>query len=206
MKRIIGLIATALMLAVCSAPAQAAAPFPAHAFDRIFVIIFENKTPAQVLSQPYFGEIAKRGVLLKNYRAVAKPSQPNYIAMLAGNTLVRTNASYNLPQRNLVDLMEEAGVSWKAYMEAYPGKCFAGGSYKGLYARKHNPFISFNSVRNDPLRCAKVVNADQLEADIAGGALPRFSFYVPDMNNSGHDKPVSHADAWLRSSCEARCW
>lgn len=198
MKRVCVFVLMAFVL-VMGATANMTHALTTHSFDHIFVIVFENKTPAQVLSQPTFGALAKRGVLLTNYRAVAKPSQPNYIAMLAGDPLVRDNFSHNLPQRNLVDLMEAAGVSWKAYVQAYPGDCFAGGSDKGLYARKHNPFISFDSVRNDPHRCAKIVNADQLDTDIAGGKLPQFSFFVPDMKNSAHDKPIEYADAWLKT-------
>ena len=210
MKRIISMALIALSLVACNAPAQvsqvvhAVQPFPAHTFDHIFVIIFENKSPAEVMRQPYFSALAKRGVQLTNYRGITHPSQPNYIALVAGDPLVRDNFSHNLSQRNLADLMEEAGVSWKTYVEAYPGNCFNGGSYKGLYARKHNPLISFDSVRNDPQRCAKIVNADQLNADIAGDALPQFSLYVPDMNNSAHDKPISYADAWLKTFLEPK--
>jgi hypothetical protein len=41
------------------------------------------------------------------------------------------------------------------------------------------------------LRCAKVVNAADplagLDADLAAGTLPQYSFYTPDINNDGHD-------------------
>ena len=38
---------------------------------------------------------------------------------------------------------------------------------------KHNPFISFPSITNNATRCAKIVNADQLDTDIANNAVPQ---------------------------------
>ena len=40
----------------------------------------------------------------------------------------------------------------------------------GSYYRKHNPLVSFNNVRNNPARCAKIVNSAQLDKDLAGNA------------------------------------
>jgi hypothetical protein len=38
----------------------------------------------------------------------------------------------------------------------------------GTYWRKHNPLISFDSVRNNATRCAKAVNSAELDTDLAG--------------------------------------
>jgi hypothetical protein len=38
---------------------------------------------------------------------------------------------------------------------------------------KHNPFISFPSITKNATRCAKIVNADQLDTDIANNAVPQ---------------------------------
>ena len=50
-----------------------------------------------------------------------------------------------------------------------PGICNPAAFIK-KYARKHNPLISFNNVRNNPARCAKIVNSAQLDKDLAGNA------------------------------------
>jgi acid phosphatase len=154
------------------------------------------------LADPYFTTLARRGTLLTHYYGIAHPSQPNYLALLAGDSLVAGDGSYNLPQTNLVDLLEPAGVSWKAYLEDYPGGCFAGGSMGALYARKHNPFISFDDVRSNPQRCANLVNAGQLPADLAAGRLPRYSFYVPNLKNDAHDTSMAYSARWLKGFLE----
>ena len=172
---------------------------PTTPIKHIFVIILENKSKQAVFYNSYFNNLAKQGVQLTHYYGVSHPSEPNYLAMIAGDTFVTDDGSYNLPQTNLVDLMEQANVTWKAYLEDYPGSCFAGGSADALYARKHNPFISFDDVRTDVERCSNLVNADQLDSDIAAGQLPQFSFYVPNLKNDGHDTSVDYSANWLQS-------
>ena len=41
------------------------------------------------------------------------------------------------------------------------------------------------------------MNADVLDAGIASGALPNYSFYVPNDQHNGHDSSAAIADAWL---------
>ncbi len=190
-------------------PSATATPLaPARMFDHIFVVVFENRSVEATLANPYFKQLVTRGAFLSNYHAVGHPSQPNYLAMLAGAPLVADDNDHNLPQKNLVDLLEAAGVSWKAYQETYPGSCFAGAwsgnVVEGLYARKHNPFISFDNIRTNPARCAKIVNASELAADIAAHRLPAFSFFTPNQNNDGHDRPLDVAAQWFQSFVEPK--
>jgi hypothetical protein len=39
------------------------------------------------------------------------------------------------------------------------------------YARKHNPLISFNYIRSDAARCARIVGAPQFDVDLNGGVV-----------------------------------
>jgi hypothetical protein len=94
--------------------------------------------------------------------------------------------------------MEAGGVSYKGYMEAYPGGCRADSSI-GTYYRKHNPLISFNSVRNNATRCAKIVNATEFDTDLNAGTLPNWSYYTPDINNDGHNTNVKCVPVRLRA-------
>jgi hypothetical protein len=184
------------------------APARAYPFDRIFIIVFENHGAETALTNSTFKSLAARGAYLSNYHGVGHPSQPNYLALLSGATFVSDDADYNLPQTNLVDLLEGAGISWKAYQENYPGSCFtgawAGDAIGGFYARKHNPFISFDSVRKDAARCAKIVKAEQLAADISADQLPAYGFYTPNQNNDGHDRSLSFAAQWFQSFIEPK--
>jgi hypothetical protein len=219
-------VVLALAVAACSsgsrapatvglAPTPVSKPSPADAspsaytgIKHIFVVILENESGASAARDPYLAQLAARGATLTHYYGVAHPSQPNYIAILAGATLVEDDASHDLARSNLVDLLESANRSWTAYQEGYPGGCFsgetAGDAKTGTYTRKHNPFISFNDIRTNAARCANIVNAAQLDSDIARGQLPDFSFYTPNLDDSGHDTPLSFASGWLRGFLEPK--
>jgi hypothetical protein len=66
----------------------------------------------------------------------------------------------------------------------------------------------FDSIRENPQRCAKVVPFDQFDADLSSGSLPRFVFVTPDLdhdmhglaNNQPDSKTVPAADAWLKDT------
>jgi len=177
---------------------------PGLYFNRIFIINFENQGYDDVIKDEYFKQLASQGTLLTNSYAVVHPSQPNYIAQVAGSTLgVSSDSNYNLVNTSVVNLLEAAGISWKGYMEDYPGSCFTGAT-SGLYARKHNPFISFDDVRNHTAWCAKIVNADQLDTDISSDSVPQFSYYTPNLNNDGHDTSIAYSSAWLKKFLEPK--
>src|SRR5262245_6572646 len=121
----------------------------ARAFDRIFIIVLENELESTVRLDPFMLELESKGVRLSDYHGVAHPSQPNYLALTAGLPIVADDTCQDIEQRNLVDLLESKGITWKAYMENLPEDqksiCV---SDDGLYFRKHNPFVSFNNIRN----------------------------------------------------------
>jgi phosphatidylinositol-3-phosphatase len=145
-------------------------------------------------------------VLLTGYYAITHPSLPNYIAMVSGDTQGITSdcGDCNVDAANLVDQLERAGISWKAYMQGLPAAC-SDAHQAGDYAKKHDPFMYFDSVTGAPGRCAKVVPFDQLEVDLAAGRLPRFVFISPDLAHDMHgageggndDALVRAADDWL---------
>ncbi len=177
--------------------------------QRMIVVVLENRNLTDVQVEPYFASLAARGRLLTNYLTIANPSQPNYVAMNFGDTMgVTDNSPVDIPGRNIVDLLEEAGVSWRTYHEDYPGNCSpverAGGASGIDYARKHNAFISSDTVRNNADRCAKIVDALAFEADIAAGTVPRYSVFVPDKDNSSHDTSIPFAAAWLQGWLEPK--
>ena len=168
-------------------------------FKHVFIVILENANEDEAVAQPFLASLAKRGAYLKSYHGVTQPSQPNYLAMISGDTQgVSGDGIEDLDGKHIGDLLEGAGMSWKVYAEDYPGDCYLKAK-SGKYVRKHVPFLSFTNVTNSPERCARIVNADQLDQDVRSGSLPNFAIYVPNMDNDGHDTDVATADAWLKS-------
>ncbi|MCB0377227.1 MAG: hypothetical protein KDD33_01925 [Bdellovibrionales bacterium] len=170
-------------------------------FDRILIIVFENTDYDQALKQPFFKKMADEGVLFTNFDGLTHPSQGNYIAMTSGSTHgIHHDKTVTLNVNHIGDLLEEKGLSWKLYAEDYPGHCYKK-NYKN-YVRRHNPFMSYANVQNDPLRCQNIVNASEFDLDVKNKSLPHYAIYVPTLNNDGHDKGVKFADRWYKKTFE----
>jgi hypothetical protein len=170
---------------------------------RVFVVILENTDANVAEGLPFVMQLAARGAQLRNYHGLTNPSQPNYIALISGSTHGVTGSDpVTIDALHLGDLLERKGLTWKVYAENYPGNCFLGQTWgteaEGQYVRRHVPFLSFRNVQQNIARCNEhIVNAAVLDADVASGALPSFSFYVPHNLHNGHDSGPAVADTWL---------
>jgi phosphatidylinositol-3-phosphatase len=181
---------------------------------RIIVVVEENHSFDQIIGSPqapFINRLAGQGTLLTSFFAITHPSLPNYIAMISGDTQGITSdcGGCNIDGPNLIDQLEQAGISWKAYMEDLPAPC-SDAHRAGPYAKKHDPFMYFASIRNDPTRCASVVPVSQLELDLGAGRLPRFVFITPNLDHDmhgteegGNDRTlIRTGDDWLRTLYE----
>jgi hypothetical protein len=169
--------------------------------SHVFVVVLENREFGQVIgdpSAPFLNRLARRGSLARRYFAITHPSLPNYLALLGGATFQIHSDCTSCSARgpNLAQQLERAGISWRAYMEGMPKPCYRGG-YAGSYAKKHNPFMYFPSIRNDPASCSNVVPGSQLDADLAAGRLAAFSWITPDLCHDGHDCATAAMDRYL---------
>ncbi|KAI8803690.1 phosphoesterase family-domain-containing protein [Cladochytrium replicatum] len=178
-------------------------------FKNLMTIVLENEDASNVLADPYIGKtLPAKGYLLTNSFGVAHPSQPNYIASIAGDTLgVSGDSNVNLAQTNIVDLLEAKKFTWKSYQENYPSAgCNTAATYggSGKYARKHNPFISFKNIQNNATRCANIVPNSQLDIDAAAGKLPDYMYYTPNLMNDGHDTTLQYSSNWLKGFLEPK--
>ena len=152
---------------------------------------------------PYINKLAKQKVLLKEEYAVTHPSLPNYLALTGGDTFGITSdcTDCNVKAKNIVDQLEANDVSWKAYMESMPRPCFKkafAGTSPDQYAKKHDPFMYFNDVRNSSKRCKKIVPFTQFPEDLKSG-LPQFAWITPNECNDMHSCSVQTGDAWLET-------
>ncbi|GAB3270568.1 hypothetical protein GCM10027449_05570 [Sinomonas notoginsengisoli] len=111
--------------------------------------------------------------------------------------------------KNIVDQLESNGLSWKAYMQSMPGvgsnveyAPTIGGKTVKLYAQKHNPFMYFSDIVNNPARTSKIVPLENnLSADLASGNVPNFVWISPDQCHDMHGISPSSAKLISNETC-----
>jgi phospholipase C len=184
-------------LALPRTPAQISRSARSH----FVVIVLENREFEEVIgsgSAPYINGLARRGTLATDYHAIAHPSLPNYIALLAGDPLGIASDCGDCQARGvaLPDQLEQAHIAWRAYMEGLPRPCYAGES-AGAYAKKHDPFMYFPQIAGNPTRCRSVVPLTRLAGDLRHGGLPAFAWITPNLCDDGHDCGNEATDGFL---------
>ena len=174
----------------------------AGAVSHVVLVVEENHELGQIIGSrqaPFLNRLATEGTLLTGYYAIGHPSLPNYIALVAGDPLGIHDDCRSCQRhgRTLVDQLQAAGISWKAYYQGLPAPCSAA-ARAGAYVKKVDQFLHLDSVRSSPLRCRRVVPLTQLNADLGGGRLPRFVMVTPDLRHDMHSGSIRQADAFLR--------
>ncbi|KAJ3495793.1 hypothetical protein NLG97_g3133 [Lecanicillium saksenae] len=187
------------------------------AFDRFVVIYFENQNYEKAFGDPNFKWLTKKGITLSNYFAATHPSQPNYMAGIAGDYFgMDDDRLLDAPSEiaTVVDLLESKNISWAHYQEDMPYTGFLGVQYKNShgahdYVRKHNPAIMHKSVTEDFERLNRVKNLSHIDTsrsefhkDLKNNALPQWMFITPNMTSDGHDSSVTTAGKWCRRFME----
>jgi phospholipase C len=193
------LAALGLLAAVAVAPIATSAQSAVPTYQHIFVIVEENHSYNQIIgnkSAPELNNLAQTYGVATNYYGTIHPSEGNYVAMVGGNTYsIEDDASYTThttTNPSVAQQLEAAGLSWKGYFQSMPSPGFTGTCYPTdtcLYASKHNGFMNFAAIQNDPAELAKLVPIDQLATDLASGNIPNFSFIVPDQCTDMHGLP-----------------
>jgi phosphatidylinositol-3-phosphatase len=170
---------------------------PAH----IAVIVMENHEYGEIIgssSARYINSLARRYALPTRMYAIVHPSLPNYLALTGGSTFgVHSDCTgCTVGATSIVDQLEAAHVSWRAYMEGLPRPCFTGAS-AGDYAKKHDPFAYYTRVTGNRAWCSKIVPLTRLSADERGGTLPRFVWISPNLCHDMHNCSVATGDRFL---------
>lgn len=130
------------------------------------------------------------------------------------NACVSTGTKDPITDENIFHLMNDAGISWKVYVQNYLN---AGGTvnapdftnsnqppYTHYYAR-HNAAVWYEEILNNVSGSqGNVLDFEQFGIDVAQNTLPRFSIIVPDGCWDGHDKcsssAVGSADSFLQNN------
>lgn len=198
----------ALTLTGCGASAPgrllalpARAHLPASSTSHVVVIVMENHELNQIVGRkdaPFINSLTHAGALATASHGVIHPSLPNYLALTGGSTFGITSdcSDCSVGAPNIVDQLQRAGVSWKAYMEDLPSPCFLGSSASG-YAKKHDPFLYYRDVARSPGRCRRVVPYTQLGTDLRSGRLPAYAWISPNLCDDMHDCSVAQGDRFL---------
>jgi phospholipase C len=169
-------------------------------YQHVFVIMMENTGYNTLVNDPtdapwIHSAIAKYGVAT-SYFGAAHPSQPNYIAATSGITGPFSDNDETLPVPNIVDQLESAGKTWKAYMQSYSlcATPFDHACGNQLYERKHNPFITYTDVQTNPARIANIVDFSQFGTDLANNTVPDYSWISPDQCHDMHGRGAPASD------------
>jgi hypothetical protein len=191
--------------AACPTSTVTASPLNASlpVFSHVILILLENHEYDKVVGNtnllPNFNRWIAQYSLLAQYYAVAHPSLPNYLALIGGDTfgIHRDCGNCFIAARSLPDEIEATGRTWKVYQQGLPSPCFLG-TVKGVYSQATDPFIHFESIRNDTNRCKQhILPLAQLDQDLSQGYLPDFVFITPNLCNSAHSCYLNIADGWL---------
>jgi phospholipase C len=180
---------------------------PRSPTSHVVVIVMENAEYDEVIgsaSAPYVNSLARRYSLATESFAISHPSLPNYLALTSGSTHGITSdcTGCQVSAANIVDQLEAARISWRAYLEGVPSPCFRGAG-SGGYAKKHNPLIYYRDVASSPARCRKLVGFGQLAADLRSGRLPAYAWISPNLCDDGHDCGVGAGDRFLARTVPA---
>jgi len=188
--------------AVASAVPVAADPQP----SKVLVVVEENHTAASALHEmPYPAALAGDYGQTTDYRAVAHPSLPNYLALAGGSTFGVTDdadpSSHPITGNSVFDSALAAGRTAKTYAEAMPAPCALTPDER--YGVKHNAWAYFSDTtsRNNCQRFdvpAGTTTSGPLRTDLDAGALPTIGELIPELCHDGHDCSLTTADDWLR--------
>jgi len=169
-------------------------------FQHVFLIMMENTSYGSLIGNtnaPWINFAAAHYGLATSYFGVTHPSQPNYFAITSGSTQgVTSDDTTTITAPNIVDQLEAQHKSWKAYMQSIfsDGNTDKLASTAGDYGRKHDPFVSYADVQNNPARMANVVDFSQFALDLARNHVPDFSWISPDACHDMHGHGTSDAN------------
>jgi Phosphoesterase family len=200
-------LGAAMAVAVpASAQASSALASSMPRLDHVFLIMEENNGYQDVIGNPaapnlnYLAQTF--GVATKYYGLSQDSSETNYVGLLGGNTFdVTSDDAYwknKVDAPSLISQLDQAHVSWKAYLQAlphpgyegicYPEKCNGAPDSDPLYVSKHDAIQNFTSSWNAS-DWDRQVPVTELAGDLGAGQVPSFSYVVPDECHDMHGDP-----------------
>jgi acid phosphatase len=178
----------------------------------IFVIAEENEDYNDIIGNsnaPYINStLVPKGTVWNNVYANLHGSLYDYIVATSGVVPSQCNGndcSSPITQDNIMQALQNAGMTWKGYMEEMPSCGYIAPQssnwiYEGYYQR-HNPFPWYAiGIANPNTSCPY----SNFATDLANHAVADFNWITPDVLNEMHGDGnetqaalVQAGDAWL---------
>ena len=150
----------------------------------IMVVMMENESESELIGNPAAPNTnalaTEYGLATQSY-SIGHPSLPNYLELLAGSDYgvsddgTPSSEGIAASAQTLVNQLETAGISWRAYMESMPSAGYTGGDSTccgGQYYQHHNPFVYFPSVTSLPSFSSNMVPSTNILSDLKFFSAP----------------------------------
>jgi phosphatidylinositol-3-phosphatase len=174
---------------------------------------FASAAPAGYLRD----ELPRRGQVLLTYRAVARGTLANGVALVSGQgpnpqteadcptysdfvpageapdgQLRGEGCVYGAEVKTIADQLSSLGLRWRTYAEGMKTPCRrpapGAPAETGPYTTAHDPFVFFHSIVDTPDCASSVLPYDRLARDLRQEkTTPTLSWIVPDRCHAGYD-------------------
>lgn len=189
------------------APALTAPASSVPSFDHVFLVYMENQDFGGIVGNtsgaPYINSLIPSATVLSQSYATTHPSDPNYVALAGGGLYGLHDNSVSTTTINAPHLgnsVENAGKTWKAYVENANGNCDY--TSHGYYAPDDVPFTYFQNFKSDESSTGYCAHHDQpltqMTTDLASASTtPDFVWFEPDDCDDMESCGVTAGDTWL---------
>lgn len=172
-------------------------------FGHVAIVLGENQayqTSYNSTNMPYLTSLANSYGLGINYYSDTHPSIGNYLNLATGYILTdddgQTPQSFPVSKNNIALEVQQAGGTWKDYVESLPAIKGCSGLNSGAYYVRHDPLEYMTTINTET---SNYVCFSQFAKDLANKALPNLSWIVPNGCDDAHDCSIGTFDTWLKT-------
>ena len=153
-------------------------------FGNVVIVVGENQnfsTSYNSSNMPYLTSLANTYGLGVNYYSDTHPSIGNYLNLATGNILTdddsQTPQNFPVSLNNIALEVQNAGGTWKDYVENLPSNATCGGQNTGRYYVRHDPLEYLTTINQER---SNFVCFSHFANDLMPHQLPNLSWLVPN--------------------------
>ncbi len=173
-------------------------------FGNVVIVLGENtnfSTSYNSSNMPYLTSLANTYGVGVNYYSDTHPSIGNYLNLATGNILTdddsQTPQSFPVSLNNIALEVQNAGGTWKDYVENSPTSATCKGQHPGAYYVRHDPLEYMTTINHES---GHFVCFASFANDLLRRQLPNLSWLVPNGCDDGHDCSIQTFDSWLQQN------